>query len=244
MKNRIWKAFGFFCFSVTMAMAVNGQAFAAPVSPEAQTSSAIVVQEENGETALYAAPEAEADVVGQVDSGEAYTVLEQVDEDWVKVFNGEVEGYLNAASLEKVEAAAAEAAAQAAEEAAQAVAVSRRQAVVDYGLQLVGGRYVYGGTNPNTGLDCSGFTSHVLRTAGGVNLSHSSGAQAREGRVVSAAEMQPGDLVFYSEGGRINHVALYIGNGKIVHASNPKNGILVSSWTYRNPVKIVNVLGD
>ena len=57
--------------------------------------------------------------------------------------------------------------------------------------------------------------------------------------------MRPGDLVFYSgSGGGINHVALYIGNGQVVHASNERTGICVSEWTYRNPAKIVNVLGD
>ena len=56
--------------------------------------------------------------------------------------------------------------------------------------------------------------------------------------------MRPGDLIFYGSGSRINHVAMYIGDGQIVHASNERNGILISNWTYRNPVKIVNVLGD
>lgn len=65
-----------------------------------------------------------------------------------------------------------------------------------------------------------------------------------QGREVSAAEIRPGDLVFYASGKRINHVALYIGNGQVVHASNERTGICVSEWTYRNPAKIVNVLGD
>lgn len=115
---------------------------------------------------------------------------------------------------------------------------------MEYAKQFVGNRYIYGGTNPNTGADCSGFTSYVMRNAAGVNLSHSSSAQAGEGRVISAEEIRPGDLVFYSQGRRINHVALYIGDGQIVHASNPTNGILISRWNYRTPVRVVNVLGD
>ncbi len=83
-----------------------------------------------------------------------------------------------------------------------------------------------------------------MRTAAGVSLPHHSGSQASHGRTISASEIRPGDLVFYSEGGRINHVGIYIGDGQIVHASNPKNGIRISNWTYRKPSQIVNVLGD
>ena len=60
----------------------------------------------------------------------------------------------------------------------------------------------------------------------------------------SMSEIQPGDLLFYASGKTINHVALYIGNGQIVHASTERTGIKVSRWNYRTPVRIVNVLGD
>ena len=121
---------------------------------------------------------------------------------------------------------------------------SKRAQIANYAVQFVGNRYVYGGTNPNKGADCSGFTSYVLRHSAGVELPHSSRSQAVQGREISAAEIRPGDLVFYASGKRINHVALYIGNGQVVHASNERTGICVSEWTYRNPAKIVNVLGD
>ena len=119
-----------------------------------------------------------------------------------------------------------------------------RSEIVTYALQFVGNRYKYGGTNPNTGVDCSGFTSYVMRHPAGVELPHSSGGQSRMGRVVSGSEMRPGDIISYGSGKRINHVALYIGNGQIVHASTEKTGIKVSRWNYRTPVRIVNVLGD
>ena len=115
-----------------------------------------------------------------------------------------------------------------------------RGKVVDYALQFVGGRYVWGGTDPHTGADCSGFTAYVMRHAAGVGLSHSSRAQAGEGRRVDTPK--PGDLIFYSKNGTINHVAIYIGNGQIVHASSEKTGIKVSPWNKRTPVKIVDVL--
>ena len=79
----------------------------------------------------------------------------------------------------------------------------------------------------------------------GISLPHNSAAQANCGRSISSSEMRPGDLIFYGgSSGSINHVALYIGNGQVCHASSAKTGIKISTWNYRSPVKIVNVLGD
>lgn len=230
------KTIGLFCFCTSAMILMPGRAQAAPVSPEYQTSSAILLRVEETDTELYSMPWEDAEVVGQADKGSTYTVLEQVDGNWVKVSDGSVEGYLNTAGITTTTA-------ETAEEVVDS-SVSRREEIVEYAKQFVGNRYIYGGTNPNTGADCSGFTSYVMRNAAGVNLSHSSSAQAGEGRSISAEEIRPGDLVFYSQGRRINHVALYIGDGQIVHASNPSNGILISRWNYRTPVRIVNVLGD
>ena len=70
-------------------------------------------------------------------------------------------------------------------------------------------------------------------------------AQSGEGKEVNEDQMRPGDLVFYSKNGKnINHVAMYIGDGMVVHASTYKTGVKTSPWNYRTPVKIVNVLGD
>ena len=149
------------------------------------------------------------------------------------------------ADSDEEEAAEAEAdEAEAELEAAIEVENDLRSEIVTYALQFVGNRYKYGGTNPNTGVDCSGFTSYVMRHAAEVELPHSSGGQSRMGRQVSSSEMRPGDIICYGSGKRINHVALYIGNGQIVHASAERTGIKVSPWNYRTPVRIVNVLGD
>lgn len=138
--------------------------------------------------------------------------------------------------------AAAQAQAQAEAEAAQTANAQRRQNLVNYALQFVGGRYVAGGNDPHTGADCSGFTRYVMQHGAGVSLNRSSGSQATQGRTVSANEMQPGDLIFYGNGSRVNHVAMYIGNGQIVHASTYQTGIKISQWNYRNPVRIASVL--
>lgn len=121
---------------------------------------------------------------------------------------------------------------------------SKRAEIANYAVQFVGNPYVWGGTSLTNGADCSGFTMSVMKKFG-VSLPHSSAAQANCGKSISSSQMRPGDLVFYAgSGGGINHVALYIGNGQVCHASSSKTGIKISSWNYRSPAKIVNVLGD
>ena len=79
----------------------------------------------------------------------------------------------------------------------------------------------------------------------GVSLPHYSGSQAKMGKAVTSGNMRPGDLIFYAgSGGQVNHVAIYIGNGQVVHAASRKSGIKISTWNYRSPVAIRNVLGD
>lgn len=121
---------------------------------------------------------------------------------------------------------------------------SRRAEIANYAVQFVGNPYVWGGTSLTSGADCSGFTMSVMKHFG-VSLPHSSAAQANCGKSISSSQMRPGDLVFYAgSNGQINHVALYIGNGQVCHASSAKTGIKISTWNYRSPAKIVNVLGD
>lgn len=149
-----------------------------------------------------------------------------------------------AAKEAAAEKAEAEKAAEKAAEKQSVAASSARQAVANLAISLAGRtRYVYGGTNPATGVDCSGFSQYVLRRAAGVSVSRTSSEQSTQGRTVGINEAQPGDLVFYAKGGRINHVAVYIGGGKVVSASSPRSGVKIVAWNYRNPVKIKNVMG-
>ena len=171
-------------------------------------------------------------IISQAVKGQSYEVLVSDKDGWLKISTSQGEGYVQsnrATVIEKTQEKVDE-------------NTKLRQGVVNYALQFVGGRYVYGGTNPNTGVDCSGFTSYVMRHAAGVSLSHSSRAQSGQGRSISYAEAKPGDLLFYGGKGYINHVGMYIGNGQIVHASTERTGIKISNATYRTPVKVVSVL--
>ena len=113
-----------------------------------------------------------------------------------------------------------------------------RVALVQNALQYVGNRYVWGGTSLTNGVDCSGFTMQIMAQYG-IYLPHSSRAQPAYGTKISSSEAQPGDLFFYGSGKSINHVAIYIGNGQIVHASNKRDGIKISNAFYRSPICVV-----
>lgn len=144
----------------------------------------------------------------------------------------EAEAAAEAARKAEEESKAAEEAARKAEEAR----VARRQEIADFALQFVGNPYVYGGTSLTNGADCSGFVMSVFAQFG-YELPRVAAAQCAASQKKSAEEIEVGDLVFYGDGG-IDHVALYIGDGKIVHASTAATGIKVSDYNYRTPAAV------
>lgn len=235
MFKSIWRAAAVVCVCGFFISVTPGESYAAAAGEECvavETSSSYRVKIDAPSAKLYTADNVNAPVVGRAQQGNTYEVLSYRN-GWVKVNTGNTEGYLKVAGQATVVETTRE---KVDEEGAL------RAEIVDYAMQFVGNPYVYGGTDPNVGADCSGFTSYIMRKAAGVSLSHSSVAQSGEGRAVSADEMKPGDLIFYSNGRRINHVALYAGNGRVVHASTQKTGIKTSPWNYRTPAKIVSVV--
>ena len=109
------------------------------------------------------------------------------------------------------------------------------QEIANYAVQFVGNPYVYGGTSLTNGTDCSGFTQSVMANFG-IYIARTAADQAYGGTSVSISDIQPGDLLFYSDGSGISHVALYIGGGQIVHAATESQGIIISSYNYDSPV--------
>ncbi|MBQ9886826.1 MAG: C40 family peptidase [Lachnospiraceae bacterium] len=122
------------------------------------------------------------------------------------------------------------------------ISTATRDAVVAYAKQFIGNPYVWGGTSLTNGCDCSGFVMGVYKKFG-ISLPHSSRAQANCGTRVSIANLRPGDLVFYANGSTIYHVAMYIGNGQIVHAINEKRGIGITSMNFSSPYCAITLLG-
>lgn len=109
------------------------------------------------------------------------------------------------------------------------------QQIADYAVQFVGNPYVWGGTSLTSGADCSGFTQSVFANFG-ISLARVAADQSYGGTSVSLDSLQPGDLLFYSSSGSIDHVAIYIGSGMIVHAANSRTGITTSPYNYSTPV--------
>lgn len=120
---------------------------------------------------------------------------------------------------------------------------SKRVNLVNFAKDYLGYRYVWGGNSLKYGVDCSGFTQQVYKNFG-LYIPRTSRSQAASGTKVSSSNVKPGDLVFYGSSSYINHVAIYIGNGKVIHASNKRDGIKISNMYYRQPVKCVRYISD
>ena len=121
-------------------------------------------------------------------------------------------------------------------EGEEAVMNATREAIIAYARQFLGNPYVYGGSSLTDGADCSGFVMRIFEHFG-ISTGRSSRDQAAKAREIPVSEVQPGDLLFYASGDTINHVAIYIGGGQIIHAGSSKTGICIANANYRTPYK-------
>ena len=185
-------------------------------------------------------PNTECSILALMPQGEELNVLEELS-GWVKVDLDNTNGFI---SKDYVDISVQLPKAMTMTEVRYGNGVSDvRVDLISYATQFVGNPYVWGGTSLTNGADCSGFTLSIFAKYG-VYLPHSSKAQANCGTRISASEAKPGDLFFYGSGSSISHVAIYIGNGQIVHASSKKTGIKISNAFYRSPICVTRVLGD
>lgn len=185
-------------------------------------------------------PNTESPVVTQIRQGEELDYLETVD-GWVKVAVDSDEVYVSAEFVDvvtKLDTAITMT------ELLYGLGVSDvRVDLTEYAKQFLGNPYVWGGTSLTNGADCSGFVLSIFAKYG-ISMPRVAAAQAGVGTSISADQLQPGDLIFYGGGGGINHVAIYIGGGQVIHASTERTGIKISNYNYRTPVKYVSVLQD
>ena len=185
-------------------------------------------------------PNTECSILALMPQGEELNVLEDLS-GWVKVDLDNTNGFI---SKDYVDISVQLPKAMTMTEVRYGNGVSDvRVDLISYATQFVGNPYVWGGTSLTNGADCSGFTLSIFAKYG-VYLPHSSKAQANCGTRISASEAKPGDLFFYGSGSSISHVAIYIGNGQIVHASSKKTGTKISNAFYRSPICVTRVLGD
>lgn len=185
-------------------------------------------------------PTKEAAVISMVANGEELEVVASKD-GWAQVVLDADRGWLN---LEYAEVSQQLLRAASISELQYGTGVSDvRVSLVQFALQYVGNRYVWGGTSLTKGIDCSGFTMRVYEHFG-ISLPHYSVSQSGYGRRIKASEAKPGDLFFYGNDGGINHVGIYIGNGQLVHASCPTSGIKISSASYRSPICVIRLIND
>ena len=184
------------------------------------------------------APSTESSILTQIAEGEELEVVEVQDE-WVKIMLDDEEAYVFKEYVDiskKLEKAVSMT------ELKYGQGVSDvRVDLVNYAKQFLGNPYVWGGTSLTNGADCSGFVLSIFKKYG-VSLPHHSGSQEKIGTKISLSEAKPGDLIFYAKNGVVNHVAIYIGGGQVIHASNPRTGIRISNATYRTPYSVRRVL--
>ncbi len=187
----------------------------------------------------------------RVTKEETYIVTEQLD-GWVEIEidggdskNGTNKGYISTSkNYVEVRYALEQAIQYTPVSTTGKTSTSLRNKIKEFAVKYIGGKYVWGGNSLSTGVDCSGFVQQVYKNFG-VKLPRVSKDQATQGVAVKSANKKVGDLVFYSNSNNvIDHVGIYIGNNQIVHAASSRTGIRISSWNYRDPVTIRNVLGN
>ena len=180
---------------------------------------------------IRAKASADADVIGTLAAGGSITRTGKTSSGWSRVdYNGQT-GYIKSDYLTTTKPTVTSNTTASSTSSSSSLG----QQIADFAVQYVGYPYVYGGNSLTNGVDCSGFTQQVYLHFG-YSIPRRASIQATVGTSVAISDLQPGDLVFYGDSEGVGHVVIYIGNGKVVHASTPSKGIIISDLYYRTPM--------
>ena len=180
---------------------------------------------------IRAKASADADKIGTLAAGGSITRTGKTSSGWSRVdYNGQT-GYIKSDYLTTTKPTVTSNTTASSTSSSSSLG----QQIADFAVQYVGYPYVYGGNSLTNGVDCSGFTQQVYLHFG-YSIPRRASIQATVGTSVAISDLQPGDLVFYGDSEGVGHVVIYIGNGKVVHASTPSKGIIISDLYYRTPM--------
>ena len=220
------------CIAVSMVCTTYATEIEAVIQKESEikedtviTTVAIVDEAKVRET-----PSPTGDIICYLNTNEAVVVSERFGDFYKVLFKDDIIGYIYKTQIDTT---TLEQVVDTTPQQEEAETLSKGQEIVATAKRYLGGKYVYGGNNLKTGVDCSGFTQQVMKLCG-IKIERSSRAQyASSGVKVSVSEILPGDLVFYgSNGVTVDHVAIYAGDDQIVHASSARTGIKMSKLYY------------
>lgn len=185
------------------------------------------------DTKLREAASPTADIIKFLNENVTVEVLEKYG-DFYKVEANGIQGYIYKTQLDTTVLEDVKESVSVKEEI---TSTSKGEEIVALAKKYIGGKYVYGGTSLETGVDCSGFTQQIMKK-NGISIERTSrGQYATNGVKVSVSDVKPGDLVFYGKNGvTVDHVAIYAGDNKIIHASDSKSGIKMSNLYYGKPI--------
>jgi cell wall-associated NlpC family hydrolase len=198
-------------------------------------------------------PSVDCSVSTQVESGEILEIVEQNTDGWYKVNINNLEGYVSAEfvdsiytlpTADKIAKLVADTDSDDSSSGASYSSSGVSQTAVDlinYAYQFLGNPYVYGGNSLTNGIDCSGFVQQIF-AAYGYSMPRTSLAYAGVGTTISYSEAKPGDILVYKYADGSGHVAIYIGDGQIIHASTPATGICIGNATFTTPYSVQRVL--
>ncbi len=180
-------------------------------------------------TNVRSTPSTSGSVVAKLNRNEKVEII-GFNEGWYKVRYDNVTGYIRSDLVTLLEKPAENkgSAKSSSGSSGSTSTESLGQKIANYAKTFVGYPYVYGGSSPSTGFDCSGFVQYIYKQFG-ISLNRTATAQLKNGYSVSYGNMKPGDIIYFGYGSTATHVGIYIGNGKFVHAENWGTGVVITS---------------